>query len=115
MLDEIQTCSDGVIVDLTPPLPGHVWIGIDPKKKYQVRAFNVETEVQKCMDKHRTLTKLFTNVFDDLKKQLLCLQPSNMITVLIKAGFFLLFVVYPFISDLSIYIRNIYFLSITGK
>jgi len=32
----VKTCSDGVTVDLTPPTPGHVWIGIDPTEKYQV-------------------------------------------------------------------------------
>ncbi|VDI18543.1 Hypothetical predicted protein, partial [Mytilus galloprovincialis] len=35
VLDEIKSCSDGVTVDLTPPTPGHVWIGIDPKEEYQ--------------------------------------------------------------------------------
>ncbi|CAG2200973.1 unnamed protein product [Mytilus edulis] len=35
VLEETNTCSDGVTVDLTPPTPGHVWIGIDPDKKYQ--------------------------------------------------------------------------------
>ena len=36
VLEEVKTCSDGVTVDLTPPTPGHVWIGIDPTEKYQV-------------------------------------------------------------------------------
>lgn len=37
VLDEVKSCSDGVTVDLTPPTPGHVWIGIDPSKQYQVK------------------------------------------------------------------------------
>ncbi|XP_076113981.1 uncharacterized protein LOC143082265 [Mytilus galloprovincialis] len=35
VLEETNTCSDGVTVDLTPPTPGHVWIGIDPDRKCQ--------------------------------------------------------------------------------
>ena len=36
VLNEVKTCSDGVTVDLTPPTPGHVWIGIESAKTYQV-------------------------------------------------------------------------------
>ena len=36
VLKEVKTCSDGVTVDLTPPTPGHVWIGIESAKTYQV-------------------------------------------------------------------------------
>ena len=43
VLDEVKTCSDGVTVDLTPPTPGHVWIGIDPTEKYQVNIRIVDT------------------------------------------------------------------------
>ena len=43
VLDEVKTCSDGVTVDLTPPTPGHVWIGIDPIEKYQVNIRIVDT------------------------------------------------------------------------
>lgn len=37
VLYETNICSDGVTVDLTPPTPGHVWIGIDHNRQYQVR------------------------------------------------------------------------------
>lgn len=37
VLDEVKSCSDGITVDLTPPIAGHVWIGIDPSKMYQVK------------------------------------------------------------------------------
>ena len=36
VLKEVKTCSDGVTVDLTPPTPGHVWIGVESAKTYQV-------------------------------------------------------------------------------
>lgn len=35
-LDTVTSCSDGVTVDLTPPVPGKVWIGPDPIVFYQV-------------------------------------------------------------------------------
>ncbi|XP_071151404.1 uncharacterized protein, partial [Mytilus edulis] len=35
VLYETNICSDGVTVDLTPPTPGHVWIGIDHNRQYQ--------------------------------------------------------------------------------
>lgn len=35
-LDEISDCSDGVTVDLTPPIAGHVWIGTGSSNNYQV-------------------------------------------------------------------------------
>ncbi|VDI63397.1 Hypothetical predicted protein, partial [Mytilus galloprovincialis] len=35
VLYETNICSDGVTVDLTPPTPGHVWIGIDHNRPYQ--------------------------------------------------------------------------------
>lgn len=35
-LEEINACSDGVVVDLTPPNEGTVWIGNIPEIKYQV-------------------------------------------------------------------------------
>ena len=43
VLDEVKTCSDGVTVDLTPPTPGHVWIGIDLTEQYQVNIRIVDT------------------------------------------------------------------------
>ena len=35
VLPEINTCSDGIRVDLTPPSPGNIWIG-KPGQRYQV-------------------------------------------------------------------------------
>lgn len=35
-LDEMNACSDGVVVDLTPPKEGKVWIGNNRGIKYQV-------------------------------------------------------------------------------
>jgi hypothetical protein len=35
-LEETYACSDGITVDLTPPIPGRVWIGVDPFEHYQV-------------------------------------------------------------------------------
>ena len=35
-LEETYACSDGITVDLTPPIPGRVWIGVDPYEHYQV-------------------------------------------------------------------------------
>ncbi|XP_061181031.1 uncharacterized protein LOC133189645 [Saccostrea echinata] len=35
VLPELNTCSDGVVVDLTPPTPGKVWIGNIPGMRYQ--------------------------------------------------------------------------------
>ncbi|CAC5386461.1 unnamed protein product [Mytilus coruscus] len=34
-LPEISSCSDGVIVDLTPPVAGRLWIGTNPGQIYQ--------------------------------------------------------------------------------
>ena len=41
VLPEVKSCSDGVTVDLTPPKPGRVWIGIDPNKQFQVDIISV--------------------------------------------------------------------------
>ena len=35
-LPEINECSDGVTLDLTPPLAGDVWIGNNKDIRYQV-------------------------------------------------------------------------------
>lgn len=35
VLPEINICSDGIVVDLTPPSPGKVWIG-KQGQQYQV-------------------------------------------------------------------------------
>ena len=35
-LPSVSSCSDGVVVDTTPPTPGSVWIGWSNKNKYQV-------------------------------------------------------------------------------
>jgi hypothetical protein len=32
----INACSDGIIVDLTPPTKGRLWIGTNPGISYQV-------------------------------------------------------------------------------
>ena len=29
-IEAVSKCSDGIIVDLTPPITGRVWIGINP-------------------------------------------------------------------------------------
>ncbi|CAC5375358.1 unnamed protein product [Mytilus coruscus] len=34
-LDTVTSCSDGVTVDLTPPVPGRVWVGDNPLVAYQ--------------------------------------------------------------------------------
>ncbi|XP_076075242.1 uncharacterized protein LOC143046127 [Mytilus galloprovincialis] len=34
-LETVTSCSDGVTVDLTPPVPGRVWVGADPLVAYQ--------------------------------------------------------------------------------
>ncbi|XP_060084880.1 uncharacterized protein LOC132564227 [Ylistrum balloti] len=34
-LEAVSMCSDGVVVDLTPPIPGNVWIGHVPGSLYQ--------------------------------------------------------------------------------
>ncbi|KAJ8299760.1 hypothetical protein KUTeg_023820 [Tegillarca granosa] len=34
-LKEVNSCSDGIVVDLTPPTGGKVWIGHSPGLKYQ--------------------------------------------------------------------------------
>ncbi|CAG2233138.1 unnamed protein product [Mytilus edulis] len=34
-LPEISSCSDGIIVDLTPPVAGRLWIGTSPGQIYQ--------------------------------------------------------------------------------
>ena len=36
ILPELNTCSDGIVVDLTPPTPGKVWIGNVQGTSYQV-------------------------------------------------------------------------------
>lgn len=38
ILPEINTCSDGIVVDLTPPTAGKVWIGTQ-SQRYQVMKF----------------------------------------------------------------------------
>ncbi|XP_062579529.1 uncharacterized protein LOC134241501, partial [Saccostrea cucullata] len=35
VLPELNTCSDGIVVDLTPPTPGKVWIGNFPDTRFQ--------------------------------------------------------------------------------
>lgn len=35
-LPAVSTCSDGVVVDLTPPMAGKVWISHSPDIRYQV-------------------------------------------------------------------------------
>lgn len=37
-LEEVNTCSDGVVVDLSSPTPGNVWIGHVPGMLYQVKS-----------------------------------------------------------------------------
>ena len=39
-LPEISACSDGVVVDITPPLSGQVWIGWQEHTQYQVIRYN---------------------------------------------------------------------------
>ncbi|CAG2234222.1 unnamed protein product [Mytilus edulis] len=34
-LEEINSCSDGIVVDLTPPVAGRLWIGVNPGIVYQ--------------------------------------------------------------------------------
>ncbi|XP_076117799.1 uncharacterized protein LOC143085385 [Mytilus galloprovincialis] len=34
-LEEINSCSDGIVVDLTPPVAGRLWIGLNPGIVYQ--------------------------------------------------------------------------------
>ncbi|VDI13269.1 Hypothetical predicted protein, partial [Mytilus galloprovincialis] len=34
-IDDVSACSDGVTIDLTPPIPGNVYIGIDSADHYQ--------------------------------------------------------------------------------
>ena len=35
-MDELIECSDGIVVDKTPPMPGTVWIGQTSDDAYQV-------------------------------------------------------------------------------
>jgi hypothetical protein len=37
ILPEVNACSDGIIVDLTPPTTGNIWIGNVPTITHQVR------------------------------------------------------------------------------
>ena len=37
ILPEVSSCSDGVVIDITPPNPGQVWIGWDTHIQYQVQ------------------------------------------------------------------------------
>lgn len=37
VLPELNICSDGIMVDLTPPTPGQVWIGNVQGTNFQVR------------------------------------------------------------------------------
>jgi hypothetical protein len=39
-LAAINACSDGIIVDLTPPTKGRLWIGTNPGISYQVIFLN---------------------------------------------------------------------------
>jgi hypothetical protein len=43
ILDEVNSCSDGVTVDLTPPVFGKVWIGSDPDTLFQVNVYSQGT------------------------------------------------------------------------
>ena len=36
VMDELIECSDGIVVDETPPIPGKVWIGETSDDAYQV-------------------------------------------------------------------------------
>ena len=40
VIDEVNSCSDGVTVDLTPPMSGKVWIGSDPNTLFQVNLYS---------------------------------------------------------------------------
>ena len=37
-LPPVSSCSDGVVVDTTPPTPGSVWIGWNQHQVYQVKS-----------------------------------------------------------------------------
>lgn len=38
-LDEVRACSDGIVVDFTPPSEGRLWIGDNPDVRYQVISY----------------------------------------------------------------------------
>ncbi|XP_052095905.1 uncharacterized protein LOC127731087 [Mytilus californianus] len=40
-LEEVNDCSDGVTVDLTPPSPGQVWAGNNPNSNYQTSSSDI--------------------------------------------------------------------------
>ncbi|CAC5375018.1 unnamed protein product [Mytilus coruscus] len=40
-LAAVTTCSDGVMVDLTPPKPGNIWIGHDPQFSFQTTSSDI--------------------------------------------------------------------------
>ncbi|CAC5401969.1 unnamed protein product [Mytilus coruscus] len=49
-LEEVNDCSDGVIVDLTPPSPGQVWIGNKPNSNYQISSSDISITWDSFMD-----------------------------------------------------------------
>ena len=46
ILPEINACSDGIIVDLTSPVKGNVWIGNIPTITHQVLKYEHFTKVK---------------------------------------------------------------------
>ncbi|XP_052095904.1 uncharacterized protein LOC127731085 [Mytilus californianus] len=40
-LEEVNDCSDGVTVDLTPPSSGQVWVGNNPNSNYQTSSSDI--------------------------------------------------------------------------
>ncbi|XP_076075248.1 uncharacterized protein LOC143046131 isoform X2 [Mytilus galloprovincialis] len=49
-LDTVTSCSDGVTVDLTPPVPGKVWIGPDPIVFYQTSSSDITVSWDSFID-----------------------------------------------------------------
>ncbi|CAC5375033.1 unnamed protein product [Mytilus coruscus] len=49
-LDTVTSCSDGVTVDLAPPVPGKVWIGPDPFVFYQTSSSDITVSWDSFID-----------------------------------------------------------------
>ncbi|XP_072048762.1 uncharacterized protein [Amphiura filiformis] len=49
-VDTISACSDGVVVDTTPPLAGNVWIGWNSDNRYQISTSEVVVQWDSFVD-----------------------------------------------------------------
>lgn len=63
VLPEINTCSDGIVVDLTPPTAGNVWIGTRGQRYQVYKIFVLHITCTFTLGKQRFLFIFIYDVF----------------------------------------------------